>query len=136
MVYIKVMQGEEIITAEAHDSPVYVCRQTKNDILVRCSEPKAQGILSLDGSTVYQLDGKASLGLEDGCTAYSIYLTDYEEIIAGLGDTGDTDEEDATPEVPEGTTEEQILTRAELTAKVAELEEKLLATEILLGVSE
>lgn len=133
MVYIKVMQGEEIITAEAHDSPVYVRRQAQNNILVRCSEPKAQGILSLDGSTVYQLDGKASLGLEDGCTAYPIYLTDYEEIIAGLGDT---DEEDTTPEVPEDTTEEQILTRAELTAKVAELEEKLLATEILLGVSE
>ena len=136
MVYIKVMQGEEIITAEAHDSPVYVRRQAKNNILVRCSEQTAQGILSLDGSTVYQLDGKASLGLEDGCTAYYIYLTDYEEIIAGLDDAGNTDEEDTTPEVPEGTTEEQILTRAELTAKVAELEEKLLATEILLGVSE
>lgn len=133
MVYIKVMQGDEVITAEAHDSPIYVCRQAKNGILVRCSEQKAQGILSLDGSTVYQLDGKASLGLEDGCTAYYIYLTDYEEIIAGLENT---DEEDTNPEVPEDTTEEQILTRAELTAKVTALEEKLLATEILLGVSE
>ncbi len=133
MVYIKVMQGDTLITAEAHDSPAYVCRQTKNNLIVRCSEQNAQGILSLDGSTVYQLDGKASLGLEDGCTAYYIYMTDYEEIIAGMEST---DEEDTNPIVPEDTTEEEILTRAELTAKVLSLEEQLEAAKILLGVSE
>lgn len=133
MVYIKVMQGDTLITAEAHDSPAYVCRQTKNNLIVRCSEQSAQGILSLDGSTVYQLDGKASLGLEDGCTAYYIYMTDYEAIIAGMENT---DEEDTNPVVPEDTTEEEILTRAELTAKVLSLEEQLEAAKILLGVSE
>ena len=133
MVYIKVMQGDTLITAEAHDSPTYVCRQIKNNLIVRCSEQNAQGILSLDGSTVYQLDGKASLGLEDGCTAYYIYMTDYEEIIAGLENT---DEEDTNPDVPEDTTEAEILTRAELTAKVLSLEEELQAAKILLGVSE
>lgn len=133
MIYIKVMQGDEIVTAEAHDSPVYVCRQDKNNILVRCSEPNAQGILSLDGSTVYQLDGKASLGLEDGYTAYFTYMTDYEEIIAGIEST---DDEDANPVVPDGGSADDILTRAELTAKVKELEEELQAAKILLGVSE
>lgn len=133
MVYIKVMQGDTLVTAEAHDSPAYVCRQTKNNLIVRCSEQSAQGILSLDGSTVYQLDGKASLGLEDGCTAYYIYMTDYEAIIAGMENT---DEEDTNPVVPEDTTEEEILTRAELTAKVLSLEEQLEAAKILLGVSE
>ena len=133
MVYIKVMQGDTLVAAEAHDSPAYVCRQTKNNLIVRCSEQSAQGILSLDGSTVYQLDGKASLGLEDGCTAYYIYMTDYEAIIAGMENT---DEEDTNPVVPEDTAEEEILTRAELTAKVLSLEEQLEAAKILLGVSE
>ena len=133
MVYIKVMQGDTLITAEAHDSPTFVCRQTKNNLIVRCSEQSAQGILSLDGSTVYQLDGKASLGLEDGCTAHYIYMTDYEKIIAEMENT---DEEDTDPVVPEDTTEAEILTRAELTAKVLLLEEQLEAAKILLGVSE
>ncbi len=133
MVYIKVMQGDTLITAEAHDSPTYVCRQARNNLIVRCSEQNAQGILSLDGSTVYQLDGKAAMGLEDGCTAYYIYLTDYEEIIADLENT---DEEDTAPDVPEDTTEDEILTRAELTAKVLQLEEELQAAKIMLGVIE
>lgn len=133
MVYIKVMQGDTLVAAEAHDSPAYVRRQTKNNLIVRCSEQNAQGILSLDGSTVYQLDGKASLGLEDGCTAYYIYMTDYEAIIAGMENT---DEEDTNPDVPEDTTEAEILTRAELTAKVLSLEQELQAAKILLGVSE
>lgn len=132
MVYIKVMQGDTLITAEAHDSPVYVHRQ-KNNLIVRCSEQNAQGILSLDGTAVYQLEGKASLGLENGMTASYIYQTDYETIIAGVEDA---DKEDTEPEVPAGSSADDILTRAELTAKVKELEEELQAAKILLGVSE
>lgn len=132
MVYVKVMQGDTV-TAEAHDSPAFICRQVRNNLMVRCSEQNAQGILSLDGSTIYQLDGKTSLSLENGYVAYIISVVDYESIIADLEDT---DEEDINPEVPEDTTEEKILTRAELTAKVAELEEQLAAAKILLGVSE
>ena len=130
MVYIKVMQGDTVITAEAHETPVYVCRQ-KNGIIKRCSEQVAQGILSLDGSTIYQLDGKDSLNLDNGYTASFTYMTTYDEIIAGITEE---DTEDTNPEVPEDTTEEEILTRAELTAKVKALEEELSAAKILLGV--
>lgn len=130
MVYIKVMQGDTVITAEAHETPVYVCRQ-KNGIIKRCSEQVAQGILSLDGSTIYQLDGKDSLNLDNGYTASFTYMTTYDEIIAG---STEEDTEDTNPEVPEDTTEEEILTRAELTAKVKALEEELSAAKILLGV--
>lgn len=133
MIYIKVMQGDATVTAEAHDSPVYVCRQ-KNGIIKRCSEQKAQGILSLDGSAIYQLDGKDSLDLDDVCTAYQIYMTVYEEIIAG---TSGKDTEDTDPEVPADTTEEEILTRAELTARVKDLEENnAMLMECLLEMSE
>lgn len=130
MVYIKVMQGDTVFTAEAHENPVYVCRQ-KNGIIKRCTEQSAQGILSLDGSTIYQLEGKDSLNLDNGYTADFTYMTVYEEIIAGITEE---DTEDINPDVPEDTPEEEILTRAELTAKVKALEEELLAAKILLGV--
>ena len=130
MVYIKVMQGDTVVTAEAHETPVYVCRQ-KNGIIKRCTEQSAQGILSLDGSTIYQLEGKDSLDLDNGYTADFTYMTVYEEIIAGITEE---DTEDTNPDVPEDTPEEEILTRAELTAKVKALEEELLAAKILLGV--
>ena len=130
MVYIKVMQGDTVVTAEAHENPEYVCRQ-KNGVIVRCSKQNAQGILSLDGSTIYQLEGKESLNLDNGYTADYTYMTVYEEIVAGATEE---DTEDTTPEVPEDTPEEDILTRAELTAKVKALEEELMAAKILLGV--
>lgn len=50
-------------------------------------------------------------------------MTEYEEIINGLEPV---DSEDESPEVPEGTSEEDVLTRAELTEKVAMLEECIL----------
>lgn len=130
MVYIKVMQGDTVFTAEAHENPVYVCRQ-KNGIIKRCTEQSAQGILSLDGSTIYQLEGKDSLNLDNGYTADFTYMTVYEEIIAGITEE---DTEDINPDVPEDTPEEEILTRAELTVKVKALEEELTAAKILLGV--
>lgn len=58
--YIKVIENDMVVAAEAHIAPVYVYKQTDN-ILTRCSERKAQGILSIDGSTVYQLYEKETL---------------------------------------------------------------------------
>lgn len=132
MLYVKIMEGDTVVTAEAHESPVFICRQEKNNILVRCPEVHAQGILSLDGSTVYQLDGKPSLDLDNGYTAYPTVMTEYEEIVNSQ--TQEEDTEDENPEIPEGTDERTVLTRAELTAKVAELEDELQAAKILLGV--
>ena len=132
MLYLKIMEGDTVVTAEAHSDPVYVCRQAKNNILVRCSDVHAQGILSLDGSTVYQLDGKEALNLDNGYTAYPIYMTEYDEIINNL--PPEEDSEDTEPEIPEGTDGETILTRAELTARVNALEDELQAAKILLGV--
>lgn len=130
MLYVKIMSDETMIGLEAIESPVYVKRQEKNNKPIRCSEPQAQGILSLDGSTIYQLDGKTGMG--DGYdTAVIITMAEYDEL---ANDWETTDPEDTDPEVPEDTTEEEILTRAQLTAKVAELEEQLSATKILLGV--
>lgn len=130
MLYVKIMSGDTMIGLEAIDSPVYVKLQ-KNNVVVRCLEPMAQGIVSLDGSEIYQLDGKTSLG--DGYSlAVPITLAEYDELAANY--ERDEDPEDTNPEVPDGTVEGDVLTRAQLTAKVAELEEQLAATKILLGV--
>lgn len=130
MLCVKIMSGETMIGLEAIDSPVYVMLQ-KNNVVVRCLEPMAQGIVSLDGSEIYQLDGKTSLG--DGYSlAVPITLAEYDELAANY--ERDEDPEDTNPEVPDGTVEGDVLTRAQLTAKVAELEEQLAATKILLGV--
>ena len=132
MLYIKIMEGDTVVTAEAHESPVFICRQEQNNLLIRCPEVHAQGILSLDSSVVYQLDGKPSLDLDNGYTAYPTVMTEYEEIVNSQ--TQEEDTEDENPEIPEGTDERTVLTRAELTAKVAELEDELQAAKILLGV--
>ena len=118
-----------MIAVEAHPAPVYVYKQG-NGVLVRCSEKKAQGILSIDGSTVYQLYDKEALE-NATMTAMVITTTEYLTLVDELEKE---DTEDTEPEIPDDTAEEEVLTRAQLTAKVAALEEELAATKVLLGV--
>lgn len=129
MIYIKVLKDDTVVAVEAHPSPVYVYKQA-NGVLVRCTERKAQGILSIDGGTVYQLHEKEALE-NATMTAMVITTTEYLSLVDTL-DKEDT--EDTDPVVPEDTTEEEVLTRAELTAKVTALETELAAAKILLGV--
>lgn len=124
MLYVKILDGGEVVGAEALDTPAYVRYQTRNHVIVRCSELDAQGILSKDGDEIYQLQGKDTLPGEHK-TAVPISMMEYDEL-------GYEDSEDTDPVVPdEGT---PVMTRAELTAKVQELEEQLSAAKILLGV--
>lgn len=129
MIYIKVLKDDTVVAVEAHPSPVYVYKQA-NGVLVRCTERKAQGILSIDGGTVYQLYEKEALA-NATMTAMVITTTEYLSLVDTL-DKEDT--EDTNPVVPEDTTEEEVLTRAQLTAKVTALETELAAAKILLGV--
>ena len=132
MIYVKVSAEDGTVTAiEAIENPIYVRWQEHNEIAVRCSEVKAQGVLSLDGSTTYQLYGKTEMP-NVTLTAQLITMAEYDNLMLDYEETEDT--EDTNPEVPEGTNEEEILTRAELTAKVTALEEELTAARILLGV--
>lgn len=121
MLYIKVMDGSgAIIGAEAHESPVYVNR-LRNGTINECSEHYAQGVVSLDGSQTYQLDGRESLGIDNALTAAPIYGTEYEQIIQELEPTDPEDDHPIVPDPGEGE-EAEPLTRAELTARLLELE--------------
>lgn len=127
MLYVKILDGGEIVGAEALDAPAYVKYQTRNHVVVRCSELDAQGILSKDGDEIYQLQDKAALPGEYK-TAVPISMMEYDEL-------GYEDSEDTDPVVPDEDT--PVMTRAELTAKVQELEEtNAMLMECLLEMSE
>jgi len=128
MIYIKIWKEESNeIALETLENPVYVYAQSDNGRILRCHEVKAQGILSKDGSVLYQLHGKIPM---EGTVATAMVVTAAE--YAQLSATMDTQEdmEDTAPEIPEGIEETEILTRAELTRKVQELDEAL---ELLLS---
>ena len=88
----------------------------------------AQGIVSANGSETYQLDGRDAIpGMVH--TAVCITQADYELL-------KDTDPEDNNPTPPDDPGIE-VLTRAQLTAKVAELEEtNTMLMECVLEMSE
>lgn len=54
--YIKFVN--EVNKAEAIEMPVYVMRQKKNNINIRCNVVHAQGVVSADGTTTYQFEDK------------------------------------------------------------------------------
>lgn len=136
MVYFKILSADGTVkSVEALADPVYVCWQTRNGILIRCSRQDAQGVMSGDGNTIYQLQGKQLSGVESDelLSAVSITLAEYEELAAQVGTT---DPDDDTPVNPPDDPETEILTRAQLTEKVLALEDELAAAKILLGVTD
>ena len=129
MLYIKVLQDDKIVAVEAHSNPIYVRKQA-NGVNVRCNEVHAQGLLSVDGSVIYQLPDTEIIS-DANLVAEIITTTEYLNLVDSLEVP---DVEDTDPVIPEDSEGEVILTRAELTQKVSELEEQLAATKILLGV--
>ena len=137
MKYIKVYGTDgTIVAAEAIEAPAYVRLQEKNGFMVRCAELKAQGILSADGGTIYQLEGKDPL---EGKTLTAVFIdvTEYTVLSETLG-SDDTTEDDTTED---GATEDQtnegttsVMSRAEMATRIIALEEQLAAAKILLGV--
>ena len=131
MLYIKIFnESGEAASVEALSNPVYVYVQPRNGRVLRCERRLAQGVLDVTGSKIYQLQDKAPV---PGAVATAAVITtaEYQELEATLGQT---DPEDEIPEVPEGAEGETIMTRAELTAKVLELDEAM--EMILSGVTE
>ena len=129
MIYLKVLDADgNFVSAEAIETPIYVKYQSRNKLLLQCPALHAQGIVSANGSETYQLDGRDAI---PGMVHTAVFITqaDYELL-------KDTDPEDNNPTPPDdpGT---EVLTRAQLTAKVAELEEtNTMLMECVLGMSE
>lgn len=130
MTYIKVMEPSgTVVAVEQLEVPSYVRWQERNGIKVRCSEPRAQGILSADSSSAYQLEGREALqGVS--LTAAAIDMCEYERL-AGLLEQDDREAEEPS-EVPPTVEPIPILSRAEMAARILALEEELVNTRALL----
>jgi hypothetical protein len=121
MVYIKIMKDDTIIAVEALPSPVYVGKQ-RNGIVVRCPKFKAQGILSANGDSIYQLENKDKLD-NASLTAIPITTTEYQNLAASLDELPSEDTE--TEVEVEVTEEPPLMTIAEMRARILALEEML-----------
>ena len=114
--------GERILYAM--EDPRYLLRQ-KNGVIVLCnSETRAQGILSPDGGEIWQLEGRESLG-EGFPLVRFVTMAEYDEWEALQEGELRVDPEDTEPQIPENVEPETVLTRAELTEKVNNLEEAI-----------
>lgn len=139
MRYIKILGADgSVVAAEAIETPVYVRVQEKNGLIVRCPEMNALGILSADGGTIYQLEGKAPLDGKD-MTAIFIDVTEYTVLSESLGASDGDDEDNGDDAGGETAGEDQptggtVMTRAEMSARIIALEDELKAAKIMLGV--
>lgn len=139
MRYIKILGADgSVVAAEAIETPVYVRVQEKNGLIVRCPEMNALGILSADGGTIYQLEGKAPLDGKD-MTAIFIDVTEYTVLSENLGASDGDDEDNGDDAGGETAGEDQptggtVMTRAEMSARIIALEDELKAAKIMLGV--
>lgn len=139
MRYIKILGADgSVVAAEAIETPVYVRVQEKNGLIVRCPEMNALGILSADGGTIYQLEGKAPLDGKD-MTAIFIDVTEYTVLSESLGASDGDDEGNGDDVGGETAGEDQptggiVMTRAEMSARIIALEDELKAAKIMLGV--
>ncbi len=132
MIYLKI-EEESRTMFYAIESPCYVLRQ-RNGIIVRCEAgKKAQGIVSPDGNEIWQLPGREPLG-EGYPVVQEITMAEYDELLALETQPELPDPEDTDPVIPEDTDPDTVLTRAELTEKVIELDEAL--QMLLSGVTE
>ena len=132
MVYIKIFNDDGSVSLQEQENPVYVYVQPENGRILRCIPEKAQGIVNAEGTEIYQLSGKAPIP-GAGALVQQITRGEYEELRNAI-EQPESDPEDDSPAVSEEEPEMEILTRAELTRKVMELDE---AVELILsGVTE
>lgn len=132
--YVKVYGTDgSIISAEEHASPVYVCYQAYNDIVMRCTTSQAQGIVSADQSQIYQLQGRLKIPGKYRI-AEEISKADYEQLVTELDIDGDTPAPDDPDEDGQGA---DIMTAAEMREAITELKaSKEFLEECILEMSE
>jgi hypothetical protein len=124
LLYLKLQSTDNTIVAvEEITDPAYVCYQARNGIIIRCTEKEAQGIMSANGQTIYQLADKARLqGIEE--TLLDAFLIDefeYETLKNKIEmppeETTDTDGNNADSDT--------VLTMGELVTSINQLREAI-----------
>lgn len=122
MLCIKILGNDgSVISAEQLQDPVYVCYQTINKIAVRCSEVKAQGVLSADGSQIYRLNGRSAMP-GNYLMAEEISQSDYDALILELEIPDEPPEEDEQDKQDSGS---NVMTAAEMREKIIDLTQQI-----------
>lgn len=144
MHYFKVIKNNTAIDALNEIRRVFYSERSGAVLLCVDEDTEANGIIGSD-SSIWHVDGwpafPADLGIET-VTLEEIDVVTYEKLLLAL-QRGEDDPEDTEPAPAEDGNTGEIMTRAELTAKVqeqdtviADLREQLAAAKILLGVDE
>lgn len=125
MRYIKLLAaGDVIVAVEELEEPEYV--REENGHKIRCTEHQAQGVISQDGGTVYQLKDRPKLSGEQLLTAVFIADDEYEHLAAEIQppepDPGDDPPVQDTPA-------ESVMSNAQMKALLLQLADRLSAQE-------
>ena len=150
MRYIEIMSADETtVGVESAEEFVFVKYQDKNQIIIRCLEKEAQGVISAESdSTIYQLLGKEKIKGVDGdvLTAKFICKEDYENLQALFSNNNKKDDSSSTE--PDGKDDNpgtsSVMTTAQMRATIISLssdvkdlkEQNQMLTECLLDMSE
>lgn len=119
----KIVKDNTII--DIIESPCYVVHQAENDLLLSAEEPYGQGIVSSDGSMIWQLSGRAALpGQHEAVEIIEISDEEaeaYKKILLG------EESEEPVPEAiyPRAVVSDLQATVQALKNKISKLEEKI-----------
>lgn len=122
MDYYKIFGKDgSVIAAEAMEEPAFIMYQESNGTYLRCSRVKAQGILSADGSQIYQLKGYKAMP-DEHLIAESITQTEYEILVEEL-DIDDDDDTEPEPSPDDEDPGSDVMTAQQMREKIIALEE-------------
>lgn len=122
MIYVKVFDHTgAFLRVEECMYPMYVMVQPEHNSLIGCARREADGIVTNSENGIYCIEGRSLGNFADENTKTAVFasLSDYDEYVM---QQEQTDPEDDSPVIPEDVPEETILTRAELTRRITELE--------------
>ena len=151
MKYIKVMSADDtVVGVELAEEFVFIKYQDKNQIIIRCSEKEAQGVISAESdNTIYQLLDKEKIKGVDGdvLTAKFICKEDYENLQALFSDDNKKDDSSSTesePDKDDNSDTSNVMTTAQMRATIISLssdvkdlkKQNQMLTECLLDMSE
>lgn len=123
MYFIKLLaDGDVIVAVESLEEPEYV--REENGHKIRCTEHYAQGVISQDGGTVYQLKDRPQLSGEQLLTAVFIADDEYEHLAAEI-----TAPEPEPGEDPPQEPAETVMSNAQMKALLLQIADRLSAQE-------
>lgn len=126
--YIKLFSQDNssvILGVEKIDEPMYIKWQEKHKALLLCPEKEAQGILSVNGKSKYQLENKEQIPSgEELLVASFIDEYDYELLYNKIGAPTDDDTE-SEEETNNNGDDNKVLAYNDLVQKVFELEKTI-----------